>query len=85
MKRNERTNLECDVVFASFKRGGDELREGIVVGSLNARWPGGVALVAEENVAVVSVDGAGELLGVHLRAGEAVGGVAGGGEGVGGH
>lgn len=42
----------------------------MVVGSFDARWPGEMVFVVEENVAVVGVDGAGEFFGVHFRAGE---------------
>jgi len=81
---NEGADLEGQVVLAGFEGGGDALGEGIGVGGLDARGPGQVTLVAEEHVAVVGVDGAGEVFREHFRPIEAVDGVVGGGV-LGGH
>lgn len=78
---SSKPNLKSEVVFTSFHRGGDEFREGVVVGSLDTWRPGKVVFVVEEYVAVVGVDGSGEILGVHLRATETIVG----GRVIGGH
>lgn len=44
----------------------------MVVGSLDTWRPGKVVLVIEEDVAVVGVDGSGEILSIHLRASETI-------------
>lgn len=77
MKQNERarkhkTYLDRDIVLAGLESRGEELGERIGLGAFNARGPGLGALVAEEHVAVVCIDGAGELGLEHLRPLESV-------------
>lgn len=76
------TDLQLDIVFASFESGGEQLRERIGDGILHARRPRLVRLIAEEHVALVQVNGPGDVGLVHLASLEAELGVLidGGGE-----
>ena len=80
----EKTNLDFDVVLASFEGSSEKLGKRIRIGLLNARRPRVVTLVAEEHVAVVGIDGAGEFALVHLRSLEPKLDLIGGGGGGGG-
>lgn len=51
------TNLDVNIVLASFESRREELRERIGLRILDSGGPGLGALVAEEHVAVVGVDG----------------------------
>lgn len=78
-KSNQETNIENDVVFASFPGFGEALGEWMWVGGFDTWRPSEVVFVAEEHVAIVGVNGAGEILLIHLGTSEAVLGVFNGG------
>lgn len=69
---SDKADLESHITLASLESRIEKLRERIGLGALNARRPGLGALVAEEHVAVVRTNGAGEALLVHLRPPEPV-------------